>query len=345
MESERTMPDAQSQVGIDDYERMLGMVTGFWVTQVVRAAAILRLPEHLAAGTDTATGVAEEEGADRDAVRRLLRALATLGLVDTTDDVHYTSTSLLNILRSDSPRSLRGMALAQAAPGHWLPWGRFPDAIRTGRDQIEAAHGNDTIFHYFAGNPEEAEFFTEAMQNLSSAEAIDIKDVLDTRGVRFALDVGGANGEIVRALMRANLDLRGGVYDLAHVMADAERAALKDGLGERFSAICGDFFESVPAADLYVLKYVLHDWSDDKCLRILENCRASLEPNGRIVIMDYLVDGHDPFAALMDMNMLTMADGRERDLSEFDALLLSAGLRRTRVSRAGVLTVIESIAQ
>ena len=339
------MYDGQGPASVDDYARMLQMVTGFWVTQVVRAAAILQVPERLAAGLATAAKIAEAEGADRDAVRRLLRALTSLDLVETTDGVHYAATPLLNILRADSPRPLRGMALSQGAAGHWLPWGRFPDAIYSGRGQVEAAHGSDSIFSYFAENVDEAQYFTEAMQNLSTAEALDITDVLDTRGVRFALDVGGANGEIVRALLRANPDLRGGVLDLAHVVPDAEEAALKDGLDARFSAISGDFFQAVPAADLHILKLVLHDWSDDESIRILANCRASLEPGGRIVIMDYLVNGGDPFAALMDMNMLAMTDGgRERDLQEFDALLLSAGLRRTKVNRAGVLDVIEAIA-
>src|ERR1700733_5855923 len=135
------MPDSQTPATVDDYERMLGLVTGFWGTQVVRAAATLNLAERLAAGIDTAARIAEEEGANGDAVRRLLRTLSSLDLVDTPDGVHYTATSLLNILRADSTRSLRGMALAQAAPGHWAPWGRFPDAIRTGRKQVEAAHG------------------------------------------------------------------------------------------------------------------------------------------------------------------------------------------------------------
>jgi hypothetical protein len=274
-----------------------------------------------------------------------LRALVSLDLVVTTDGVHYTALPLLDVLRADAPRSLRGLALSWPAPCQWLTWGRFPDAVRTGRDQIHAAHGVDTIFSFMAANADEAQLFTESMQNLGAAEAADITDVLDTRDVGFALDVGGANGSIVRALMRANPDLRGGVYDLAHVAADAERAARDDGLEGRFSAIGGDFFEWVPPADLYILKYVLHDWTDDECVRILKNCRAAVEPGGRVVIMDYLVDAGNPFAALMDLNMLVVSvGGRERDLAEFDALLLAAGLRRTKIGRAGALAVIETVA-
>jgi hypothetical protein len=124
--------------------------------------------------------------------------------------VHFTGTSLLSTVLKDDPHSLRGMALAQAAPGHWLTWGRFPDAVRSGDRQIKAAHREpDTIFDYFATHLDEASHFTEAMSNLSAAAAIEIAEVIDTQNVNYALDPGGANGEVPRAMMRANPDLRG----------------------------------------------------------------------------------------------------------------------------------------
>jgi hypothetical protein len=196
------------------------------------------------------------------------------------DGEHFVGTSLLNTLLKDVPNSLRGMALAQSAAGHWLPWGRFPDAVRSGERQIRAAHGDESIFDYFSHHLDESGHFTEAMTNLSLAAAIEIAKVVDTRGVSYALDVGGASGDIVRAMMHANPDLRGGVFDLPHVVPDAEAAARKEGLQHRFRAVGGDFFESVPPSDLYVLKYILHDWDDHSCVRILRNCRASLQEGG-----------------------------------------------------------------
>jgi hypothetical protein len=326
---------------------MMSMVTGFWISQIVRAAAIFNVADHLAAGIDTPDAIAAAESADLDATRRLIRSCASLGLVTSTDGVRFAATSLLNTLRKDDPNSLRGLALAQAAPGHWLPWGRFPDAVRSGDRQIKTAlEPYENIFDYYAAYPDEAAVFTQSMSNLSAAAAIEIAKVIDTAGVEHALDIGGADGEVIRAMMRVNPVLRGGVFDLPHVMPDAHAAARKDGLQERFSAIGGDFFESVPPADLYVLKYVLHDWDDDSCMRILKNCRASLQDGGHIVVIDHLVGGlGDPgLAPLMDLNMLVMTGGRERDLAELDALFEAVGLRRTSVRHGGAFAVIETVA-
>lgn len=333
--------------GTQDHERMMTMLTGFWVTQIVRAAATFNLADHLAAGTDTAEAIAAKESIDPDATRRLIRACASLGLVSSADGKQLRGTPLLSTLLRDDPNSLRGMVLAQAAPGHWLTWGCFPDAVRSGTRQMEPAHGTPgTIFDYLAAHPDEASHFTEAMSNLSAAAAIEIAKLVDTRGVEYALDVGGANGAVLRAMMRVNPDLRGGVFDLPHIVPDAAAAARKDGLQERLTAVGGDFFESVPPSDLYVLKYILHDWDDQNCIRILRNCRAALHEGGRLVVIDYLVGefGVPGLPTMMDMNMLVMTGGKERDIAEFDALFACTGLRRTTVGQAGQFAVIETVA-
>jgi len=231
-------------------------VTGFWVTQTVRAAALYNFADHLADGTDTAEAIAEAESTDLD----------------------------------------------------------------------------------------EASFFTESMSNLSRAAALDIAAVLDTKGTTLALDIGGAGGDVIRAMMRANPQLEGGVFDLPQIVPAAVQAAKAEGLDDRFTTVGGNFFESVPAADLYVLKYILHDWDDASCVRILENCRASLVEGGRIVVIDLLVGeiGQPGLAPLMDMNMLDMTGGRERQITEFDALFAAAGLRRVKVGSAGAFAIIET---
>jgi hypothetical protein len=327
-----------------DYERMMGMVTGFWVTQIVRAAALYNLADHLATGADTAEAIAESESTDVDATGRLLRTCASLGLMTSEDGRHFTGTSLLSTLQQDDPHSLRYFAISQSAPGHWLPWGRFPEAVRTGRHQVTAAHSEANIFDYFSKHLDEASFFTESLSNLSQAAALDIAAVLDTKGVSLALDIGGAAGDLIRAMMRVNPELNGGVFDLPHIVHAAAEAAKAEGLEERFTTVGGDFFESVPAADLYVLKYILHDWDDALCVRILQNCRESLVKGGRIAVVDHLVGeaGEPGLAPLMDMNMLGMTGGRERQIAEFDSLFTAAGLRRVKVSSAGAFAVIET---
>ena len=341
VESAVTPPSAQ------DYERMMSMVTGYWVTQIVRAAAVLNLADHIGAGRSTAAEIAQAESADPDAMRRLLRSCASLGLVTTADGEHYAGTSLLETLRGDSPSSLRGFAVSQAAPGHWLSWGKFPEAVRSGAPQTNNAYGSN-IFEYFAQpqNGDEARAFTESMRNLSKPNGEEVARVLDTEGVTLALDVGGAGGDLLHSVMLANPKLEGAVLDLPHVLPAAVAAASEKGLQDRFSVVAGDFFKEVPPADLYLLRYILHDWSNEECVQILKNCRASLTEGGRVAVVDHLIGkiGEPGIAPLMDMNMLVMLTGREREISEFDALFAAAGLRRLRVTPVGNMSLIEAVA-
>jgi hypothetical protein len=238
------MSDVQRSVtppSAQDYERMMSMVTGFWVTQIVRAAAVFNLADHTTAGRSTAVEIAEAESADLDALRRLLRSCASIGLLTTEDGEHYTGTSLLETLRRDSPNSLRGFAVSQSASGHWLPWGTFPEAVRTGTPQTHDAYGA-TVFEYFAQHADEGRDFTESMRNLSKMSGEEVVRALDTEGVGFALDVGGASGDLLHSVMLANPKLEGAVLDMAHVLPDAVAAASEKGLQDRFCVVEGDFF-------------------------------------------------------------------------------------------------------
>jgi hypothetical protein len=315
-----------------DHEQMLTMITGYWVTQVLRAVAMFSVPEHLAAGAATAEQVAAAAGTEPEATSRLLRACVSLGLVTSPDGSCYQSTPLLETLRADRPASLRGMALAHGAPGHWQPWGQFPDAVRTGKRQTTTALGTE-IFDYYAQAQEEARHFTSGVASLSAMVTGEVARVLDTSQCRSAADVGGGSGTLLHSLMQANPRLHGVLLDLPHVVPDSVAAAASLGLAARFTAEPGDFFTAVPPADLYLLKMILHDWDDEQCVAILANCRASMSRGGRIAVVEQLVDGPGEagLAPLMDLNMLAMVPGRERAVAEFDRLFAASGLRRTDI--------------
>lgn len=328
------------------YNRMMFMITGYWVTQIIRAAATYSVADHLVNGVSTAEEIAAAESLDVDATRRLLRACASLGLVTSEDGIGFAATDVLRTLLADVPGSLKGFALSQSAPGHWLPWGHFPEAVRTGQRQDIPVHGEE-LWDYFARTPDEAALFTTAMDNLSAMVVDEAVRLIDTAGTTLAVDVGGASGTLVHALMAKNASLRGSVLDLPQVVPDAIAAAERKGLSERFEGIVGDFFESLPSADLYLLKFILHDWDDDGCVRILRNCRAALTGGGRVVVVELLVGGlgQPGLEPLMDMNMLAMTGGRERDLSEYDKLFAAAGLARSAVTRTrSHFAIIEAIA-
>jgi O-methyltransferase domain/Dimerisation domain len=319
-------------LGGRDTMALLGMIHGYWNSQVVRAAADLRLADHLAAGARTAEDVAGLESSDPLATYRLMRACAGLGLLAYEGDGRFSVTPAGALLQSGAPGSLRDHALAFGAPGHWLPWGQLPEAVRKGGTQAAAVLGAD-LFDYLAGQPEEAAQFAASMQALTGAIAADAAQVIDASGASLAVDVGGGTGELVRALMRANGGLQGLVLDFPDAADSARQAAEAEGLGTRFSAVAGDFFAAVPDADLYLLKAILHDWDDDSCVRILRNCREAARPGARVIVIENVIRDltRDRFATLLDMNMLAVTTGQERDLAAYDELFAASGWQRTAV--------------
>ena len=328
-------------------DRMMQMIIGYWVTQVVHAAAVFSLADHLSKGPATADDIAGAEKTDPFATLRLLRTCASLGMVTYDGNSRFAATPLLDTLRNDNPQGLRGFAMSMPAPGHWLPFGRFPDAIRTGKGQTLAALGAE-IFEYFAKHDGESAAFTEAMTGMTSTVAEDAAQLIDTSAVNIVADIGGASGAMLHALLRVHPNLQGIVFDRPQVVRSARAAAERVGLQERVTAVGGDFFDSVPEADLYLLKYILHDWDDAACIRILKNCRRALRPGGRVAVIELLVGeiGKPGLAPLMDMAMLVMSyGGRERSLAEFRQLFEAAGLRSMNVIPTKTpMTILETVA-
>ncbi|MFD0207964.1 methyltransferase [Streptomyces hirsutus] len=330
---------------VGDTGRMLQMMTGYWVTQVVRTAAELRIADHLHPGGATPAEVAEAESLDPDSTFRFLRTCASLGLAASTDGKRFAATPLLDTLRTDAPGSLRDLALWGGAESHWLPWGRLADAVRTGTAQAEAALGAP-VFDWLAAAPKEAEIFTRAMTAMTRGLAHQLADVIDLRGAEVAVDVGGAGGNLVQTLMQRHPGLTGVVLDLPHVGAEADASAAALGVRDRFSFVGGDFFEQVPPADVHLLKFVLHDWDDESCVRILRNCRKALRPGGRVLVMELLVDkvGTPGLEPLMDLNMMALSTGRERSLDEFENLFERAGLTpASTLPSASRVSVLEAV--
>jgi len=313
--------------------RMLQMITGYWVTQIVHGAAVAGYAERLHDGPARAEELAALAGMNPSAVFRHLRACASLGLV-TYDGQRFAATPLLDTLRRDHPQSVRGFALSQPAPGHWLPWGRFTDALRSGDHQTGTTLGSD-LFEYFARTPSEADAFTEAMEGLTAGVASEAARVLDTSGVDRVVDVGGASGALLVPLMEANPALRGTLFDLPNVIDGEAFSNIPARIYNRLEKVGGDFFESVPPADLYLLKWILHDWNDEECITILRNCRKAIAPGGRVAIFELVLGevGATELAPLMDLNMLVMLTGRERSLGEYNDLLTQAGFGEVAFTR------------
>ena len=291
-----------------DTDRMMRMITGYWVTQIVRAAATYSVADSLGGRSRDSGGDRAGGRDDPSATFRLLRACASLGLL-THEGESFAATPLLETLRKDHPESLRGIALALGLPVTWLPWGRFPDALKDEQSQAVLALGMPA-WEYLARNPTEATLVGRAMMHSTAVSTQEVTRILAKRAAGVAVDVGGATGTLLHAMLHANPALEGVVLDLPHVVESAEAAAAGAGLSRRVNVVGGDFFVDVPPADLFLLRYILHDWNDQECIRILRNCRRSLRPEGRIAIIEYALGeiGEPTLAPLMDLNMMVTLD-------------------------------------
>jgi len=189
-------------------ELMFKMVTGYWVSQAIGVAADLALADRVAEKPATADELAKSTGVDPRALLRLMRALTTVGVFRREEDGRFSLTPLGGTLRSNVPGSMRDMAIAQTAPGHWLPWGKLGEAVRTGARQTPAALGAE-IWEHYAKNAKEGTAFSGAMNNLAALVAGEAVRVVDTSKARVAVDVGGATGTLLAALLRANTALSG----------------------------------------------------------------------------------------------------------------------------------------
>jgi hypothetical protein len=189
------------------------------------------------------------------------------------------------------------------------------------------------FFEYLEQHPSQARDFSAGMSSATSLWAADAAEAIDTTGVKLAVDVGGATGSLLALLQEANPTLRGVIFDRPNIVDHAVAEIARKGLTRRTDVVGGDFFVSVPAADLYLLKFILHDWDDHSCIEILQRCREAMTTGGRVEIIEVVLGAlSDPgWGALIDMNMLAVSPGQERSLEEYDALLASAGLRRTAV--------------
>jgi hypothetical protein len=225
-------------------------------------------------------------------------------------------------------------------------WGRFSDPVQTGKSQTVPALGAK-LWDYYAQKPEEGAAFTQAMDGITSGIAEEVARVLDTSTTKLAIDVRGASGTLVHSLMMANPQLHGIILDLPDVVPSATAAASALGLTEHSRVLAGNFFDYFPEADIYLLKYILHDWSDGESLQILEQCRKAMRPGGRVILIERLLGeiSEPGLTPLSDLNMMVMLIRRERTLADYGALLEDASFRLSKSTPIrSPIAVMEAVA-
>jgi hypothetical protein len=310
--------------------QLMNLVIGMWWSRALYVAAELRLADHLAAGARDVGALAGLTHTHPPSLYRLLRFLTGLGVFAEIEPGVFRQSALSTLLCSDHPDSLRDQVLMQGGDWHWQAWGALGHTVRTGQPAVDHLFGED-LFSYFAHqNPEAGQIFHRC---LSSENHGSLLEAYDFAGVDLLVDVGGGRGALLRAILGAYPTMRGILFERAEVIADVGAGRSELGLEERLALMSGDFFSTVPPADAYLLRKIIHDWSDDEAARILTTCRAALNKGGRILVVEQIVPGWAEWSGIKlgDLEMMVLTHGRERTVAEFRSVFAMAGLRLERI--------------
>jgi hypothetical protein len=320
------------------------LMTGYWISQALHVAAKLELADHLAGGPRTADELAPLCQAHAPSLYRLLRALASVGVFRERDDHMFELTPPAELLRKESPESQWAWAMMMGDE-HYHAWGELLHSIRTGEGGFRKIYG-EGVFDYLSHQPGQAKIFDAAMTSIHGRETVPMLKSYNFGQFTSIIDIGGGNGTLMSQLLAQYPHVRGAVFDLPHVIERtrsrlAERTELPT-----IELHSGSFFESVPAGyDVYLMRHIIHDWDDEKCITILRHCAAVLPPGGKVLVIEGVIPpgNGESFSKWLDLNMLVLPEGKERTRAEYESLFAAAGLRLTQVVATGCeIDIIEA---
>ena len=331
-------------------QTVVDLITGRWRSQILHAGVRLGVFDALAGGARNASALAQQLTLDPVMGYRLLRGLACIGVLREEQDRLFSLTQEGEFLRKDHPQSLRGMTLLEEGPEHYAVWKHLCAMVRDGKQDGFLREFGHPIFAHTGADPAYAAVFNEAMTSYSTGETQIVLEALtgcDLSKIAHLCDVGGGHGHLLCSLLGRIPAARGTVYDLPATFEARDRlCAAKMGMTDRCGYVPGDMFASVPAADAYMMKHILHDWNDEECVRILKNMHAASPAPARVFVAEYVVpDPATPhFAKLFDVHMMCATNGQERTEQEYAALYRQSGwkLVKTWYPPSKLMGVVEA---
>jgi len=326
---------AVSRPQAQDFERMMQLATGMGITAALQPIVRMNIADLLADGPLAITELARKTASDADALYRVMRLLASVGVFAEQPGKVFALTPMSELLRADAPLSLRDFILWTSNSFHFKVWPALGHSIRSGKPAVEKVYGKPA-FEAIFGDPEVAYDFNAAMTCFSRQIAPALLAAYDFSGIGTLMDVAGGHGAILCEVLIRYPMMRGILFDLPNVIQEANCHICSLKMEDRCQTVVGDFFENIPAgADAYYMQHILHDWADEPALKILANCRRALDgrPGGRLIVLDSVMteDSAPSPAKWLDLEMLLMPGGRERTESEWRALFAKAGFEITEI--------------
>jgi hypothetical protein len=309
------------------------MIFAFTLSRSIAVAAQFGVADHLKDGPKGVDEIARAIGAHPRSLYRLLRALSGEGVFHEEADGRFGLTPLSELLREDSPESLRAFASLMADEVNFEMWAELPYSIHTGEPATQHRFGMPW-FDWLEQNPAKGKEFHDAMTSLSAGAVVAVVAAYDFSGISKLVDVGGGHGLLLASILSKYPDIRGVLYDAPAVVPGASEVLAAHGVADRCETVGGDFLRSVPGGgDAYILKHIIHDWSDEECVTILSHCRAGMKGGGKVLIVEMVVPDPNVHAIskFLDLEMLLFLTGRERTESEYRDLLERAGFELARI--------------
>ena len=330
---------------MNDAAHLDQMITGYWISQAIYAAAKFGIADLLQDGSRSSEELAQATSTHPDALYRLLRALASVGIFAEGPPRHFSLTPLAEPLKSDVPGSKRALAL-MSGDEQFRAWSEIAFSIETGKTAFDKVFGKP-IFDYLGEHTDKARIFDAAMVGIHGRESAAVIDGYDFSGIGVLADIGGGNGSQLTTVLQRHPSMKGILFDLPHVIDRARERIESAGLANRCQLVAGSFFDSVPTgADAYVLRHIIHDWEEEKALTILRNCHRALSPQGKLLVIESVIPpGNEPFGGkFLDLVMLLIPGGKERTLEEYRTLFGNGGFELTRVVPTGAeVSIIEAV--
>jgi hypothetical protein len=299
---------------------------------IVSVMAKLGIPDHLEAGPKTAEELSGPVGANADSLYRFLRAAASVGLTAEDANGKFSQTPMSEVLRSSARPSLRGFAIMGGLEVISRTWDHLEYSVRTGKPAVEEVFGKP-VFEYLQENPEAAQIFNDGMTAVSTIDSPPVADAYSFEGIHSLVDVAGGHGLLLATILQRNPQMKWALYEIPSVIAGARQGPLAPVM-DRCTLLTGDMFTSMPAGyDAYIMKHIIHDWPDDVCVKILSGCRKGVNPGGKLLVADSVIQpGNDPdFGKLLDLEMLLLPGGRERTEQQFRELFAASGWCLNRI--------------
>lgn len=329
---------------MSDQAALRSLITGHWIAQAIRVAAELGLADLLAGGARSGDDLAEATGTHPRSLFRLLRALAGIGVFEQHGDDRFALAPMGECLRSDAPDSLRAYAMVFAGDTHWQAWAELAHSVRTGETGYQHRFGS-SFYDDLAADEEASDLFDRAMAGSIARTCPAVVDAYDFSCFATLVDVGGGDGTLLEAILRANRTLRGVLFEREAVAERARKRLAEAGLAERCDIVAGDFFQWLPSADGYLLARCVRAFDDGQAIRVLATARRAMAGDGRLLLVERLVPpgGQASEAKLGDLNMLVLTGGCERTEADYAALLQAAGLQLSSViPTRSPMTVLEA---